>query len=133
MLLSSRWNRVLTTLNIVALVLFFGYLAKEWVVPAVAEQLYRDDYKRLVFQCDNVMREHFIAKAEVMTSPSDDSIRNLHASEVGLLECHEYDTLRKKLISYGLSENQLAQIGLEAIEERAKDVRAFVQSHEIRY
>jgi hypothetical protein len=41
--------------------------------------------------------------------------------------------MRKKLISWGLTENDLAQIGLEAIEEKANDVRTFVKTHEIKY
>ncbi len=86
-----------------------------------------------MFQCDHVMREHFIAKQLVVVSPSDKAIKNLEASEVGLLSCHEYDKLRKQLLSYGASEMQLSMIGLEVMEEKAKDVQRFVEIHEIRY
>jgi hypothetical protein len=131
--LRDRWNAILVTLNILALVLVFSYAARELAVPIVAEWFYKNDYKELVFKCDGVMREHFIAKNQVVNSPSEESIRNLHAAEVGLLTCHEYDVLRKRLLSYGVSENDLSRIGLEAIEEKSKDVRAFVETHEIRY
>ncbi len=133
MLVTQRWSRVLTILNILALAIIFTYAAKELALPAIAETIYKEDYKELVFKCDNVMRDHFIAKSQVLTSPSSQAIKNLHAAEVGLLTCHDYDVLRKKLISLGLSEIQLSRMGLEAIEERAKDVRSFVETHEIRY
>ena len=133
MLMSERWNKLLTGLNLVAVVIIFFYAGKEWAVPLAAEALYRDQYKEIVFQCDNVMRDHFIAKQGLLAAPSPEAFNQVHAAEVGLLTCHEYDVLRKKLIAFGLSDNRLAQMGLEAIEERAKDVRTFVQTHEIRY
>lgn len=133
MRMTGRWGSLLLALNILALAVVFFYTAKELAIPRVAEWFYANDYKELVFKCDSVMREHFIAKNQVLHSPSDASIKNLHAAEVGLLACHDYDVLRKRLMNYGLSENDLSRIGLEAIEERAKDVRAFVETHEIRY
>jgi len=133
MRLSGNKISWLTILNVVALAIVFIYATKDFVVPKLAEQYYKSEYKVLMFQCDSVMRDHFIAKNQVSLSPSDDAIKILHAAEVGLLTCHDYDALRKRLISYGLSENDLSRIGLEAIEERAKDVRSFVKIHEIRY
>ncbi|MBI4001324.1 MAG: hypothetical protein HY348_06035 [Nitrospira defluvii] len=133
MFITERWGKLLTALNVAALAIIFFYVAKELAIPFAAEALYRDRYKELVFQCDNVMRDHFIAKNQVLTAPSPGSFNQLRAAEVGLLTCHDYDVLRKKLIALGLSDNRLAQMGLEAIEERAKDVRTFVETHEIRY
>lgn len=126
-------KKLLTVLNVLALLVIFSLFAKEVAVPRIGEHLYKAEYKDLMFQCDNVMRDHFIAKSEVLISPSPQAIKKLHAAEVGLLTCHEYDVLRKKLISFGIDENELARIGLEVIEEQAKDVHSFVQTHEIRY
>lgn len=131
--MSEHGYKPLTVLNLIALAVIFLYGAKDLAIPFGAEKLYRDRYKELVFECDNVMRDHFIIKNQVLVAPSPDAFAQLHAAEVGLLTCHDYDVLRKKLIVLGLSENRLAQIGLEAIEERAKDVRIFVETHEIRY
>ena len=119
--------------NVLAVALVFVYGVMEYVVPQVALKLNKDNYQSLMFQCDHVMREHFIAKQLVVVSPSDKAIKNLEASEVGLLSCHEYDKLRKQLLSYGASEMQLSMIGLEVMEEKAKDVQRFVEIHEIRY
>jgi hypothetical protein len=133
MSLRRRWDTIVTILNIFALAIVFLFFAREFVLPFIAEKIYKEQYKELVFQCDNVMRDHFIAKTEILTLPSNEAIQKLHASEIGLLTCHDYDMLRKKLINFGLGENQLARIELEVVEERAKDVRPFVQTHEIRY
>lgn len=126
-------NKFGLALNIVAVLLVFTYGMVEYVVPKAAASFWEEDYKALMFQCDHVMREHFIAKQLVLTEPSEKAVKNLDASEVGLLSCHEYDKLRKTLLSYGVSEAQLSLIGLEAIEENANEVRRFVEIHEIRY
>ena len=99
----------------------------------IVEAIYAEKYKELMYQCDHVMRERFIAKQMVLASTTEQTIRNLEAAEVGLTSCHEYDKARKEMIHWGQSENALARIGLEAIEERATDIRKFVEVHEIRY
>lgn len=109
------------------------WLTREFIAPMAATNVYGAEYKELMFQCDHVMREHFIAKQMVLASPSVETARNLDASEVGLTACHSYDKLRKTLLGWGVSENQLALLGLEAIESKAHEVREFVRSHEIRY
>jgi hypothetical protein len=126
-------NKLGRAANVIAVILVFVYGLIEYVVPQVALKLNKEDYQSLMFQCDHVMREHFIAKQLVVVNPSDKTIKNLEASEVGLLSCHEYDKLRKELLSYGASEVQLSMIGLEVMEKKAKDVQRFVEIHEIRY
>ena len=126
-------NKLGRIANVLAVVLVFVYGLIEYVVPQVALKLNKENYQSLMFQCDLVMREHFIAKQLVVVSPSEKTIKNLEASEVGLLTCHEYDKLRKQLLSYGASEVQLSMIGLEVMEKKAEDVQRFVEIHEIRY
>lgn len=126
-------NRLLIALNVVAALSVIGFAVKMLIMPSVAKYLYKEQYKELVFQCDDAMRGHFIAKSQVTTAPSEESIKNLRSAEVSLLSCHDYDKLRKKLQTFGLTDADLASFGLEAIEEKAKDVRQFVVTHEIRY
>ena len=123
----------LVGLNIVAAISVVAIGAKYLAVPMIAKRIYNARYKELMFECDEVMRGHFIAKNKVLTAPSEDSIRELRAAEVSLLACHDYDKLRKRLQTLGLSDAELASLGIEAIEEKAKDVRHFVETHEIRY
>ena len=126
-------RRILLTANLLAAAVVIAWGAEHFVAPGIAVALYAEDYKEKMFQCDHVMREHFIAKQMVLAKASEETIRNLEAAEIGLTVCHDYDRLRKKMIGWGVSENDLASIGLEAIERRATDIRKFVEIHEIRY
>ena len=126
-------SRVGRILNMTAVVLVFAYGINEYVVPRIVLASHKDEYQSLMFQCDHVMREHFIAKQQVLVEPSEMAVKNLDASEVSLLTCHDYDKLRKKMLIFGVSEPQLSMVGLEVMEEKMTDVRRFVETHEIRY
>lgn len=79
------------------------------------------------------MREHFIAKGRVVSEPDDKEFAALLNAEVALIDCHEYDKFRKMLLRIGLNENDLAAMGLLAIEDKSSDIQKLVQEHEIRY
>ena len=49
------------------------------------------------------------------------------------MSCHDYDRLRKKLKIWGVSDNELSYMGLEAIEKNAKDIMKYVEIHEVKY
>lgn len=117
--------------GILCLLLVYG--AIEYLVPPVAANVYRAEYQEKMFQFDHVMREHFIAKKAVEAAPSETTIRNLEAAEIGLVACVDYDRLRKTLRTYGVSEAKLGLMGVEALEAKSKDVSRFVEIHEIRY
>ena len=120
---------VTSTLSVV----LAAVLGFQVAMPAVASGLWAEDYKDLMYECDNAMREHFIAKKAVELTPSAASVELLNAAELSLMSCHDYDKLRKRLISWGLDANALSLIGLEAIEEKAYELQHFVQIHEFRY
>ena len=126
-------KRLLIAANLLAALVVIVWGADRYIAPMIAVAVYGDEYKEKMFQCDHVMREHFIAKQLVLAAPTEETIRNLEAAEIGLTTCHDYDKLRKKMIGWGVKENELASLGLEAIEKRATDVRKFVEIHEIRY
>ena len=117
-------------LSIVAVAVSYFYLISK---PNIAIALWSEDYKQLMYACDQSMREHYIAKMAVEVDVSDTNLNNLKASELGLMTCHDYDKSRKKLISWGVSENMLSIIGLEAIEEKEYDLDKFVEIHEFQY
>jgi sigma54-dependent transcription regulator len=110
--------------------MFFSW---HYASPMFAVWIYGDEYKTLVFKCDNVMRDHYVAKARLVNEPSEANVQGLKAAEVGLVTCHDYDHLRKRMQRFGLNDHDLSMLGIEAIEEKAEDVRAFVRTHEIRY
>jgi len=122
---------IIANVSIAVVVAVWG--AHRYARPLAAEMLYGESYQEMMFQCDHVMREHFIAKQLVLEATNQETIRNLEAAEIGLTTCHEYDKLRKDLIKWGMTENDLARLGLEGIEKNARDIRTFVEIHEIRY
>lgn len=126
-------SRTLLVLNVVALLIIFALGFRQFVLPPVVKAIYRKQYEEAMFKCDNVMREHLIAKNRMLKEASDDAVRSLDAAEIGLIECQDYDVMRKRLISLGLTENDLSLMGLEAIEARGADVETFVRIHQIKY
>jgi len=126
-------NKALITINLLAAASCVFLATKFVFQPYYAEIRYKDQFKEYVFKCDNSMREHMIAKNKFILDPNSENERILDSAEVGLLKCHEYDLLRKKMLSLGLTNDKLALYGLEAIEQGAADVREIVRIHEFRY
>lgn len=125
-------NRAIPALGFI----LFGFvLAQFWDLPyrQFLKKVYLEEYGEHVFLCDNAMRQHFIAKSRVVNSPSSATASSLRSAEVGLIDCHEYDKFRKKLISFGLNDNDLSQMGLKAIEKSRTDLSTLVKQHEISY
>lgn len=91
------------------------------------------EFGELTYRCDHAMRSQMIAKQKLVTHPSEDAVRDEEAMEVGLLACQDYDLMRKRLIRWGLTENELSEMSLRAVEERADTLQDVVRIHEIRY
>jgi len=90
-------------------------------------------FGELTFRCDNAMRGHLLAKQKLIGEPSNKNATNLKAAEIGLLDCQNYDLKRKQLIRWGLTDNELSEMALIAIEEKGQDLREVIRVHEIRY
>lgn len=127
------YKKIIIFLNVLAsiscLVLGLKYVA----LPFSAKHFYADDYKEKMFKCDYAMKEHLIAKNRVIHEKSLGSVERLKLAELGLVDCHSYDLLRKKMLSLGVSESDLSLLGLEIIEAKSEDVRSFVKTHEFKY
>lgn len=90
-------------------------------------------FATLTFKCDHAMREHLVAKQAVVHSPSTETVANVQSAEIALLDCQDYDLMRKWLMRWGLSENEVSEMSLKAVEERAGTLPDVVRIHEIRY
>lgn len=93
----------------------------------------QERYGELVYQCDTAMRDHLIARQVAVESPSRETGLELASAEVGLLDCQDYDIFQKRLMQWGLREEELSLMRLEAIEARASDLAEVIEAHEIRY
>lgn len=118
------------------LILFTGiFIGSLWTYPlrAMVRVYYEKEYANQMFKCDHAMRENFIAKAKVLRTPNERTSKELFSTEVALLDCHEYDKFRKQLGSLGLTQDDLGQMGLKAIEAKGSNIKSLVRYHEIRY
>ncbi|MHB0952503.1 MAG: TIGR03982 family His-Xaa-Ser system protein [Allorhizobium sp.] len=93
----------------------------------------QDQFSKMTFKCDHAMREHLIAKQAVVNGPSAETVRAVEAAEIGLIDCQDYDLMRKALGRWGLTENEISEMSLRAVEERAASLQDVIKVHEIRY
>ena len=115
-----------------ALIILIGALYYFGRFP-LATMLWSEDFKDQMYECDHAMKAHYIAKKRLELNPSELSAKDLQATELGLVVCHEYDKTRKKLMKWGLSESHLSELGLEAIGEKNYGLSKIVETHELRY
>lgn len=102
-----------------------------WKTALIASE--QSAFSELTFKCDHAMREHLLAKQKLVGEPSEGNIVNLKSAEIGLIDCQDYDLMRKRLIRWGLTDNELSEMALVAIEERGSSLQEVVRIHEIRY
>lgn len=107
----------------------FVFILMEYVRPWVAELVYEEEYKRLTYECDNAMHDEVSIRSNPINSALDDRLQK--SAEVGLLVCHDYDKLRKKLLILGISEDQLALYGLETLENQLIPTSRMVEPHKM--
>jgi hypothetical protein len=95
--------------------------------PLLADRLYKKEYAQLAYQCDNAMHDEAAIRSYPESHPKKTEL--LVSADVQLLVCHQYDKLRKRMLLMGVSENQLALYGLEAMEFEAVTVDRMVDPH----
>lgn len=96
-------------------------------------RLNQEKFGELTFDCDNSMRSHLLARQRLVGNPSDENVVALKSAEIGLIDCQNYDLMRKRLIRWGLTNNELSEMSLLAIEAKGQDLRDVIRIHEIRY
>lgn len=94
---------------------------------------FQESYQEATYKCDRSMRDHLIAKQAVANYPSENSVDLLKAAELALIDCQDYDILRKRLLISGLDEIDLGFMALKAIEAKATELQEVIEIHEIRY
>ena len=95
-------KKMLLLANLIAVLSCIGLGIKFLIMPAIAQTVFKSEYQTLMFNCDNVMRDHLIAKNRVIYQKSKTSLKQLRAAEIGLISCHDYDRLRKRMKIWAL-------------------------------
>jgi len=95
-------------------------------------EINQEKYGKLTYLCDSAMRSHDLAKARLSDLPSKRQVQELEQTELSLIICQDYDLLQKRMLTWGLRENELAYMRLKAIEASADGLRDVIEAHEIR-
>lgn len=101
----------------------------EYVRPFIADRYYRDEYRKLAAGCDSAMHDEAPLRKGTAGSAKDPALAI--SAAVGLAVCHEYDKLRKRMLILGVSEEQLALHGLEALEIEQIPLDRMVEPHQM--
>lgn len=115
------WSRLLIAASLVTIV------SMEYIRPWAIGFLYQDEYKRLAWACDNAMHNEVAIRSSNIGTDQNDLLQT--SADVELLVCHDYDKLRKKMLTAGISEDQLALYGLESLEAESVPVSRMVDPH----
>ena len=99
----------------------------DYARPLIAEYRHGDEYKLLALNCDLAMHEEAALRGLIGNDPQSERLRL--SADVGMMVCHDYDILRKQLLIQGLSEDQLAMLGLEVLEVEQITVQQMVDAH----
>lgn len=115
------WCRVTIAAGLLVIV------GMEYARPWLAGMLYAKEYKQLAYECDHAMHEEAALR---LYSDNPEKAQLLRISaDVGLVVCHEYDKLRKKMLIWGITDDQLALYGLEVLEIERIPVSRMVEPH----
>lgn len=109
-----------------ALALTFA-IFNDYARPYIAEFRHGDQFKQLAFECDMAMHEEAALRGLPGTDPQTERLKL--SADVGMMVCHDYDKLRKELLIQGMSEDQLAMLGLQVLEVEQITVQQMVDAH----
>ena len=101
----------------------------EYVRPFVAGAYYAPEYRELAAQCDLAMHDEAALRPGTAGAAKDPAL--VVSGMVGLTVCHEYDKLRKRMLTLGVTEDQLALYGLEALESELIPVARMIEPHKM--
>ncbi len=121
-----RQRIVLINLIVITTFLLF-IVAMEYVVPLLADLYYQDEYRELSAKCDEAMHDEASLRPGTIGAEKHPALTL--SAEVELMVCHDYDKLRKRLLSLGVSEHTLALRSLEALENEQIPVSRLIEPH----
>ncbi|MDB3966625.1 TIGR03982 family His-Xaa-Ser system protein [Porticoccaceae bacterium] len=114
----------MTSFKIVVGSFCVAWIFKQVLMPLSAAAFYSQEYMHLVVECDVAMESAWYGDS------NHDS--ESKAQEIHLLDCHEYDKARKKMLFLGLPETYLSWLGLRSLEIYQRPAREFTEAHRFR-
>jgi len=98
------------------------WLSKEIILPATVAVVTYYPYMDLVKKCDSAMNSSWF-----INQTNDTRLEKTEL--IQMLDCHDYDKLRKIILISGLSENYLSYLGLKALELNQQSADRLVEQH----
>jgi hypothetical protein len=120
-------RRIEFVAQMVIAICLLAIVLMEYVRPFLADYYYADRYRQLVVQCDQAMHDEVALRRGSVISAGEPKLAT--SADIDLAICHDYDKLRKKLLGLGVTEDQLAFRGLEALEIEQIPVSRMVAPH----
>lgn len=106
----------------IIIVLFsLGWLTKEILMPVSAALVFSSRYMELTYECDIAMEASWYYRQNNTITKESETVQ--------LLNCHEYDKVRKILLISGLPEIYLSWLGLKSLELYQRSPEEFVEQH----
>ena len=102
-----------------------GYLWKSLGLAHYSYYRYKSEFMELTLKCAHAMDSNWYI--EQLELPEVQK-----SSEIQLLDCHDYDKLRKTMLSHGVNEYQLSHLGLVALEIHQKSAKEMSLHHKFR-
>ncbi|UTP72758.1 TIGR03982 family His-Xaa-Ser system protein [Alteromonas sp. LMIT006] len=110
----------------VCLIIITGtYLWETFGLSIYTYQRFKTEYMELNLKCAHAMDSNWYIEQM-------DNEKIQMSSEIQLLDCHDYDKLRKKMLARGVSEHQLSYLGLVALEIHQKPAKDLAIHHKFR-
>lgn len=105
--------------------IFLILIGKFIVLPKIAYELYKEEYMDLVLNCAFAMDSNWYIEQQ-------NNLELKTASNIELIICHEYDLARKQMLIYGVSKEELAYLGLKALEIDQIPIDKLVEQHKFK-
>ncbi len=99
----------------------------EYVRPYLADIRYQEEFKRLALECDHAMHNEVTIRKSSVKNLLPEAVTI--SSSIELAVCHQYDKLRKIMLIWGVSEERLALLGLDALEAERIPITRMVEPH----
>lgn len=126
--MTSIFRQRIIQINLTAITIFLLIIVTiEYVVPLLADFYYQDEFRALSAKCDAAMHDEASLRPGTIGAEKHPALTL--SAEVELMVCHDYDKLRKRLLSLGVSEHTLALRSLEALENEQISVSRLIEPH----
>lgn len=120
-------SHIILASHLVIALCLLTIVTMQYVVPFVSAHYYASEFQRLTLECDQAMHDEAALRSGTAGATKDEALTI--SADIGLAVCHDYDKLRKRMLILGITDEQLALLGLEALEIDQIPVARMVQPH----